>query len=574
MEVAQLPKETLLLDEETERQIREQIERARSQITEKKRFRSILKTFAKHGLLYLLRDSSFLSLFGKRRSREEEEFLRRVGYRLRLAFEELGPTFIKLGQVLVTRQELLPDAITGELAKLLDEVPPLPFSHLAIYLKDELPEGLDTFEWISDTPIGSGSLAQVYKAQLKDGRPCAVKIVRPTVDKLFKTDIKVIKRFVKRIQKRLPEEYVVSLDLTGLINDYYSSSMNELDMRKEAQTMAEHRPLIEEFEHLKMPQVYFSSMHVLITEYIDGWNLKEFPVDFLTFEERLERQLDLAHWYILMIAEGYYHADVHGSNIMIERHSKKTVIIDWGMAGRMDSVHAEALFRLLLHVRLNQIEDAAEAALDILHPTAFTDPIQLKDQLRSNLINYVNSEQGSDHNWGNLLLQLITIGVKNFCRIPNGLALWAKGFSAAEGTARWLCPEISFHYAVETSDVQVLRKFLSRRFNFRSNASFITEAAKLVSSFPRRMNKILDKLAWNDFKVPVEYNVSDRSIREAHRLVNRLILGIMASGFFVGSSLMIAFGGPSFQLVPKILMWAAVVVSVYVLWRIRRSKIV
>jgi len=572
MAIAPHKTESWLLDSESEKRIREQIEQERSQITVKKRFRSIMKTFTKHGLLYLLRDSAILNLFGKRRSREEEEVLRRVGHRLRLAFEELGPTFIKLGQVLVTRQELLPDAITGELAKLLDKVPPVPFSHLALYLKEELPEGLDTFEWISDTPIGSGSLAQVYKAQLKDGKPCAVKIVRPTVDKLFETDIKVIKRFVKRIQKRLPDEYVVSLDLTGLINDYYSSSMNELDMRREAQTMAEHRSLIEEFEHLRMPRVYFSSRHVLITEYIDGWNIKEFPVDFLTFEERLERQLDLAHWYILMIVEGYYHADVHGSNIMIERASKKAVIIDWGMAGRMDSIHAEALFRLLLHIRLNQIEDAAEAALDILHPTSYTDPVRLKDQLRSNLINYVNSEQGSDYNWGNLLLQLITIGVKNYCRIPNGLALWAKGFSAAEGTARWLCPEISFHHTVETSDVQVLRKILSRRFNFRANASLIAETAKLVASFPRRMNKILDKLAWNDFKIPVEYNVSDRSIREAHRVVNRLILGIMASGFFVGSSLMITFGGPSFQTVPKILMWAAVAVSVYVLWRIKRSK--
>ena len=130
--------------------------------------------------------------------------MQRVGRRLRLAFEELGPTFIKLGQVLVTRQELIPEPVTAELAKLLDEVPPMPFRYMAYVMDEELPDGLATFEWIDKEPIGSASLAQVYRARLKDGRMCAAKVVRPHVGKLFQTDIAVIRKFARRVHRLLP----------------------------------------------------------------------------------------------------------------------------------------------------------------------------------------------------------------------------------------------------------------------------------------------------------------------------------------------------------------------------------
>lgn len=564
--------------EEQKRQVRQEIEKLRANITKGRRYRAIVRTFAKHGLLHLLSDRNPLRLFRMKRTREEEEELRIIGRRLRRVFEELGPTFIKLGQVLVTRQELIPEPITTELAELLDEVPPMPFPYIAAILDDELPEGLDIFEWIDPEPIGSASLAQVYRARLKDGRECAVKVVRPLVDKLFQTDIAIIKKLVKRVQKLLPPALAVSADLPGLINDYYSSSTNELDMRIEARNMNEHREIMEEFETIDVPEVYIVTERVLVMEFIDGWNLKEFPVDFLTFEERLERMVDLAHYYIKTFSQGFFHADPHGSNIMIDRRTKKAIVVDWGMVGRMDSLHTEAIFRMLLHTRLNQAEDAAEATLDIIQPTPYTDPVHLKDRLRSMFIHYVNSEQASKYNWGNLVIQIITIGMQNYCRIPNGLALWAKGFSAAEGTARWLCPEVTYHYVVETADVQMLRNWLSRRFNFRANASFIAEAGKLAGTLPRRINKILEKLAWNDLKLIVENRVDDHLVHKVNKMVNRATLGVMAGGLFVGSSILLSFGAETMGAIPSLrwlgagMLWGSSALAVYVLWRVIRSK--
>ncbi|MDI3328931.1 MAG: AarF/UbiB family protein [Alicyclobacillaceae bacterium] len=568
---------TRLLPHEKER-FRREIEEMRSRITKGRRYRAIVRTLSKHGLLHLLQDRRWWKLFGRRRSQEEDEQLRQIGRRLRLVFEELGPTFIKLGQVLVTRQELIPEPITTELAELLDQVPPMPFPYIATILDDELEEGLDTFEWIRVEPLGSASLAQVYQAQLRDGRMCAVKVVRPVVDKLFQTDIQIIKRLVRRVQRLLPANLAAAVDLPGLIEDYYSSSVDELDLRTEAKNMDEHRRIAAEFATMHIPRVYHVTPRVLVMEYIDGWNLKEFPVDFLTFEERFERMTDLAHYYIKTFLEGFYHADPHGSNIMIDRNTKKAVLIDWGMVGRMDSIHTEAIFRLLLHCRLNQAEDAAEAALDIIQPTPYTDPVELKDQLRSMLIHYVNSEQASRYNWGNLVIQIITIGMKNYCRIPNGLALWAKGFSAAEGTARWLCPEITYHTVVESADVQILRRWLGRRFNYRANASFLTETAKLIGTFPRRINKILEKLAWNDLKFIVETRMAPDTSVLINKIVNRFTLGILSAGFFAGGTILISFGSPAVQTVPGLrglttgVLWGSTILGCYVLWRVLRSR--
>ncbi len=564
---------------EEKQRIKAELAALEAGITPRKRLRAVVRTLARHGLLHLLQDRKAVKeLAGTGPGSPQDLRLRQIGRRVRLAFQELGPTFIKLGQVLVTRQELLPEPITMELAQLLDQVPPMPFPYMAVVLDDELPEGLQTFAWIDPDPIGSASLAQVYRAQLRDGRLCAVKVVRPLVDKLFQTDIANIAKLARRLQKLLPPPMAASSDLPGVIRDYYSSVASELDMRIEARNTKEGRAIVEEFGTLAVPEVYLATRHVLVTEYIDGWNIKDFPVDFFTFEERFERMIDLAHLYIKEFLDGRYHADPHGSNLMVCRHTRKVYVIDWGMVGRMDALHTEAIFRHLLHIRLNQAEDAAEGMLDVFEPTPYTDAGRLKDQLRSLYIQYVDTEQAGSHNWGHLLVEEIRIAMENHCRIPAGLSLWAKGWSAAEGTARWLCPEITYHTVVESADVQILRRLLARRFNYRANAAWIAEASELVATLPRRLNKILERAAWNDFKLPVEGRLSEQATRNLNRMVNRATLGLISGSFFLGSALLAALGGGALDRIPGLAavtttaLWGSLGVGVYTVWRVLRSN--
>ncbi|AFV76561.1 putative unusual protein kinase [Thermus oshimai JL-2] len=524
----------------------------------------VLKVLARHGLFQLLAG-------GLPRG---DEGWRRLGRRVKQAFYELGPTYIKLGQVLVTRQELFPDPFTSELATLLDEVPPMPFPYIAYVLEEELPDGLATFRAFDPEPIASASVAQVYRAELRDGRPCAVKVVRPLVDRLFQTDIGVIKALARRVQRFLPPPVAASLDLPGILEDYYSSALSELDMRLEARNTEEGRQMVQEFATLAVPEVYLATRRVLVLEYVDGWNIKDFPVDFLTFEERLEIMLDLAHLYIKTFLEGFYHADPHGGNLMIGRN-KKAYIIDWGMVGRMDATHTEAVFRTLLHVRSGQAKDAAEAIMEVYEPTPFTDRGRLRDQLRALGIQYVNTEQGSLRNWGSFLIQSIRVAFQNHCRIPSGLALWAKGWSAAEGTARWLCPEISFHQVVESADIRIIESWIKRRFNYRTNASLLAETAELLATLPRRLKNVLESLAWNDLRFTLEARIASDQQRHLDRLVNRLSLSMLAVGLFVGGSFLATLESriPSMGLAAELGVWGGLALGTYALYRILRHRI-
>ncbi|HEX7066268.1 MAG TPA: AarF/UbiB family protein [Bacillales bacterium] len=559
--------------------ISNEIEREKAAITRAKRRRKIFSVVAKHGLAYGLKDALARNLFSKKRNRKEEEQLHKIGQRMRKAFEELGPTFIKLGQVMVTRQDLLPEPITLELEKLLDSVPPIEFYKIQYILEEELPEGMETFQWIDAEPLGSASLAQVYKAGLRDGRTVAVKVVRPSVEKLFQTDISVIKKMTAKLQKHLPPELATALDVNGLIEDYYSSSMDELNMVEESRKMNDFRRLHKTTEHVDIPEVYDATKNVLIMEYIDGWLIKDFPVDFFTFEERVKIMIDLVHLYVQTMLDGHYHADAHGSNIMINKHTRKAVIIDWGMTGRMDSIMAQILMRVIMHIQLNQAEDAAEVYMELLLPTIYTDPVKLKDELRSLTLNYVNVNQGnSRYNYGRLVLDATNIGLKNFCKVPNGLALWAKGFSATEGAARWICPEISYGQVVEAYEIPILKSMMEKRFNYRANASLLAESSKLVATLPRRANKILENAADNKMRMNVQLQ-TDTVIRNmVNQIANRLSFALITFAVIVATGFMIAsvpdgtFFGMQVETIAEAGLIASVVLILFFFWRLWKTR--
>ncbi|OPX03600.1 AarF/ABC1/UbiB kinase family protein [Geobacillus sp. LEMMY01] len=553
------------------------IEEELAAITAGKRRRKIIAVLVKNGLGMVLGDAITRKLRG---NEGDKQYLHHIGRRLRLAFEELGPTFIKLGQVLVTRQDLLPEPITLELEKLLDRVPPIEFAKIEYILERELPDGLETFEWIEEEPLGSASLAQVYKAKLKDGPVVAVKVVRPTVEKLFRTDIAIIKKMADRLQKRLPPELQAALDLGGLVQDYYSSAMDELDMTEEARKMQEMKQKYERrAEHVTVPHVYEATKNVLIMEYIDGWLIKDFPVDVLTFEDRVNIMIDLVHHYVQTMLDGHYHADAHGSNIMIDKRTKKAVIIDWGMTGRMDSVMAQILMRVILHIQLNQAEDAAEVFMELMSPTIYTDVVKLKDELRTLTLNYVSAHQGSSrYNYGRLVLEATAIGLRNYCKVPNGLALWAKGFSATEGTARWICPEISYGEVVEAYEIPILKSILGKRFNFRANASLVAETAEMIATFPRRFNKVLETMAENKWRMTVQVQTDPVTRNTLNQIANRLALSliafaiIMATGFIVASIPGGTFLGMGKTTIANIGLAASVILVVFLGWRLFRTR--
>jgi ubiquinone biosynthesis protein len=508
------------------------------QITFKKRKRAIVRTFTKYGLSLFFRDGG-LALFRNGGVTLSDEQKERMAKNLRMAFQKLGPTFIKFGQVLSTRQDILPDYVCDEFTLLLDRLPPAPFHEIATILERELPDGMATFRHIDPIPIGSASLATVYRAQLADGRWCAVKVVRPNIEKLFHTDISIIKKWARRIYKRLPERVKVTIDVDGLLENYWSSSMEECDMRQEAQHMEHHRNLMTAHSRIRVPEIYLQpTKNVLVMELIDGWSLKEFPVDSLTFEDRFEIMFDLAHYYIDSFLNGYYHADPHASNILIDKHTKQAVVIDWGMVGRMNAQTGQKLLYLASLINQNLCEEAAEVALSIVEPTEYTDVEKIRQIFYAQFPKYAFIVQGqSDVNWGTAITEIIRHAIQHYCRIPSGLALWTKGWMATEATARWLLPEINYNRVVESYDTNILKNILRHQISYKTNGFVVTETAKLLTSLPRRLNNILEKLSFNTLGGFLELRMSEGAARTINRMVNREVIAKVASSSLIASGL-------------------------------------
>jgi len=509
-------------------------------ISLKSRRKHIVRTFLRHGLALVFRQHG-LALFRNGGVTLTEAEKSEIALNLRRAFEELGPTFIKMGQVLSTRHDILPDFICDEFTYLLDSVEPAPFSEVAAILQRELPKGLDAFHFIQREPIGSASLAMVYLAELKTGQRCAVKVVRPYVDRLFQTDIQLIKRWAARIYRRLPERVQSTVDFRGLLEDYWSSSIEECDMRQEAEHMAHHAEMMQVYERVRVPRVYLPpSKNVLVMEYIDGWTLKDFPVEEVTFEERFHMMFDLGHYYIESLLNGYYHADCHAANILIDKADKTAVVIDWGMVGRMDVQTAQKLLYMVSLINQNLCEEAAEVGLQILEPTEYTKIDEIRKKFVAMAPKYAFATQGQTKvNWGTVVTEVIQAGVQNFCRIPSGLALWTKGWMATEATARWLLPEVSYHRIVESYDTNILRNMLSHQMSYKTNGFVVAETARLATTLPRRLNSLLEKAALNRLGGYMEIRLSERANRSLNGMVNRVALAAVCSISFLASSVAI-----------------------------------
>lgn len=550
-------------------------------VTPKARKRVILRTCLRHGLELFLKEGG-TSVFRNRGANLSDTQKARIAQNLRIAFEHLGPTFIKLGQVLSTRQDILPDFICDEFTMLLDRLAPAPFEEMLTVLERDLPQGVETFRSIDANPIGSASLATVYRAELQDGRRCAVKVVRPNVSRLFQTDIQLVKQWANRVFKHLPERLQATINLNGLLNDYWSSSLEECDMRQEAEHMAHHARIMTRYERVRVPEVLLQpTRNVLVMEFIDGWSLKDFPIDEISFDDRFELMFDLAHYYIESLLDGYYHADPHASNILIEQSTKQAVVIDWGMVGRMDAQTAHKLLYMVSLINQNLCEEAAEVGLQIVEPTEYTDVNKLRETFVALAPKYAFALQGQTTvNWGTAITEVIQFGIKNGCRIPSGLALWTKGWMATEATARWLLPEISYHRVVESYDTNILRNVLSRQLSYKTNGFSLAESARFASALPRRLNMIFEKLALNGLGGYVELRLSASARSDINRMVNRELTAKICVAAFITSALFGVAAGVARE--PRLGNWMGIaaalagllgVLSLITLaWTARRSR--
>ncbi len=511
-----------------------------------KRYQEIVDVMIRHGFGYLvdrfgLRPFRSVreKLFGPRPLKEQLLTLSEAE-RLRLALEELGPTFIKFGQILSTRHDLIPEEYILELSKLQDTVAPFEYSEAKKLIEREIGKKIeDVFSSFNPQPIAAASIGQVHRATLADGKEVAVKVMRPGVEDVIETDLSILMSLARFAEKHIKESKF--FNPVGFVDEFSRVIRQEIDYSHEAQNADRFYSNFTGVTTVKIPKIYweYTTKHVLTQEYSEGVKISDIAqIDALGLDKK-KLTIDLANAYLKMVFEdGFYHADPHPGNILVSREGI-IIFLDFGMAGHLDPVLHENLVNLIISIQRNDIDFLIEALSEIgLISDVGSESPMLRIKLEELLNKYYSlSTRLIDPTA--FLRDIIHIFAKSRGKIPSNIMLLSKTLMIRDEISRKLDPEHNF--------AQMTEPFVKKMLEERTHASYIMkEAAKtawdfarLIKVLPRRVNHILAKAEKGTLRYELEHQGLENFIEELDIMSNRLSFSMIIAALIVGSSLII-----------------------------------
>jgi ubiquinone biosynthesis protein len=545
------------------------------------RYRQIAEVMARHGFGAIISElglESTISLPLRLLRREPQTVTRRsAAIHLRLSLEELGPTFIKIGQIASARPELLPRAFIEELSKLQDDVPPSPWEEVQPLIERELGAPIeDVFLAFDPTPIASASLAMVYAALLPDRTNVIVKVQRPNIERVIEVDLAIIRDVARQAADRIPSTRVY--DPVGLADEFGVALQAELDYEREGRNADRFRENFEEEEFLYIPKVYweYTTRCLMVQERIEG--IKVDNVERLDQEgydrDRIARHA--AHFVIKEVLEdGFFHADPHPGNMFI-LPGDVIGLMDFGTVGYLDDSDRTKLIRLYTAVIRFDVEAIVEQLIHMRIAGPSVDEVGLQRDLRRLLRKYYGlplKQIAVDR----LLGEIQPIIYEFHLQIPSDYWLLLKTLVVMEGVGKRLAPDFDV-FAV--SRPYVSRFLVSMLIPTSWGPGLLRDASgwfDLVTGFPRQSRRILGQLERGDLEVRVDVPGLDYSTRQLNRMTNRIILAILVGALTIGLSMLI----PSLDLTwPwSLATWLLVIgfvmivmLAFWLIWSILRSN--
>jgi len=510
-----------------------------------RRFAQISRVLVRHG---------FGFVFDVRRDRREnkglQEFLApNFGVRIRRSLDDLGPTFVKFGQVLSTRSDVFPEGILSELQKLQDTARPMPAGRAQAILERELGAPVEeVFSAFDPVPLGSASIGQVHRAVLRTGEIVAVKVQRPEAPGRIAADLELMREFADFVDRRFAQRVLV--DARGLVAEFEVVVRRELDYTAEAQNA---RRFAANFAGtpVVIPSVYreLSTSKVLTMEFVVGTRFRDIrPLLMAPSERRRVASMGADAIFKMAFEDGFFHGDPHPSNLLLTPEGD-LALLDFGMVGFMSRGDIESLSRLFIAV----IQRDASAALRALEGLGVRYATEVRGELVRELREFLNKYSGlsvGEVTLGQALSELIALARRYRVRIPPVFPLLTKALVTAEGLARSIDPTINVYEVARP----YARRLLSQRYRPRVLAEVATERsleyARYVEEYPEQVRQLLGELADGELEVQLKHGGLDELIGSVDVLANRLVFAVVTAALLVGSSMLGAFdvGGPSVPL--------------------------
>jgi ubiquinone biosynthesis protein len=491
--------------------------------------------------------------------------------------ERLGPTFIKLGQLLSSRADLLQPAYVEALARLQDDVEPFPFSDVVRIVEAELgvrlSKGFANFE---EAPIAAASLGQVHRATLRDGRCVAVKVQRPAVRDQVALDLETLDDVASLLERF--SSVTRSVDVRALLEQFRRTILAELDYRQEARNMAVLASHLRELPDVVIPLPIndYTTNRVLTMDYVAGTKITAVSaVEWTEVDGRTLADTLFKAYLKQILVDGFFHADPHPGNVLITT-DHRLGLIDVGMVGRLSNAVQERLFRLLLAIADGDDSDAASTAVALGEPIDGFDEASMRRSVTEVVAEHGHASAES-LNIGRVMLELARSGHRFGLRMPPELPLLGKTLLNLHEIGLVLDPGFDVNAALRKEATLLMRRRMMKGARPTHWLPAVLGLRELALRLPERANRILDSLAANDLRLKVEVIDHGAIIDGLQKVANRIALGAVLAALIIGAAMLMqvrtSFTILGYPGLAMLLFLAAVAGGVWLVWTILSSDV-
>lgn len=454
--------------------------------------------------------------------------------------KKMGPTYIKLGQLLSTRPDLLPDAYLNALATLQDDVPPIPYREVHQMVEEEIGSRISkAFSFFDEEPQASASIGQVHKATLRSGKPVAVKVQRPGIRKKFLEDLDTLEELAAFAVKHTKVARKYAFD--EVLAELRHILLHELDYNREAQNLITLGNNLQKFENLTVPQpiLDYTSSKVLTMEYVEGTKITSIS-PFRQLEQDLGHLVDeLVDAYLKqIITDGFVHADPHPGNVHLTKQNK-LALIDLGMVATFTPRIQERLLELLISLSQNDGEACAEVLLTISEYTEEADIKEFKKTI-NHLVLDSRHTLAKEMQTGRLLIQMNRVAAENGIHISVEVNILGKILLNLDQIVAVLEPEFDLREAIRTHLAKIMRSKMYEELKPENLFSVILQTKNLTENLPDRLNKLSENLAENKFRIKIDAIDEKRFTDGFQKVANRITLGLIIAAMIIGAAMLMS----------------------------------
>lgn len=457
-----------------------------------------------------------------------------------MAIEELGTTYIKLGQAISTRTDILDNEYIEELSKLQDSAPSISYEEIRQVIEEELGEAPEAlFKFFCREPEAAASIGQVHRATLFDGSDVVVKVQRPGTAAKVEQDLGVLKDFAQLVTSST--EIGGQYDFEGWLDEFAFTIRNELDFRREGRNADRIRENFLDDPDLIVPKIYwqFTTRRVIVMQYIDGIKLSDEESLKLAKIDRLQLSRTCARIVLTEIfRHGFFHADPHPGNFFV-MPSGAIAMIDLGMVGRLDQTTRESLMRVTLNLAKGDSDALVDELLILGVPRAPVRRQDLRMELDKLIETYVEGPP-EDFSVAHLLNAVLAVAARHRIHVPSDLLFLAKTIAMCEGLSTMLDPHfklVDYLRSFLENYLKEMREPASIRARMEENA---VDLADLALAFPKKARRLFGQLERGEITFIARVEEADKYINDIQRATNRLSTAIVLSGLIIGLSYVVS----------------------------------